>query len=157
MTGPPADVIFNIMMILRQKQTRTRWLNLTAILLVLYVCQIFPHEHCETGHTESSSEHHDLPVAHAHHPHSQDSETQDVASQPGPEHHHDLAQHVDSFFLRTTSHGLVFKPDFALEVVQLRPDSGENSFLTGWSENNDRAPRSTLILPIDSRGPPLHG
>ena len=157
MTGPPADVIFNIMMILRQKQTRTRWMNLTAILLVLYVCQIFPHEHCESGHAESSSEHHDLPVAHAHHPHSQDSETRDVSSQPGPEHHHDLAQHVDSYFLRTVSHKLVSKPDFALEVVQLRQISGENPSQAGWSENNDRAPRSTLILPIDSRGPPLHG
>jgi hypothetical protein len=138
-------------------RARPGWLYLTAVLLVLYVCQIVPHDHSESGHPDHHSEHHDAPIPQGHHSHPQDIDTNDETSQPWSAHHHDLAQHVDSHFLRTPSHELKINPDFFSQVAQLRPISEDEPIRARWSDVETWVPDTIPIFPLDSRAPPVRG
>ncbi len=145
------------MLSVRKKRTRAGWLYLSVVVLVLYVCQIIPHDHSETGQADHYSEHHGVPIPQGHHSHSHDLEIEDETGQPWPAHHHDLTQHVDSHFLRTLSHGLNINPEFALQVVQLRPISDDDSTPARWSDIDIWVPDTIPGFPLDSRAPPVRG
>jgi hypothetical protein len=121
---------------------------------VLYVCQIFPHEHCETGHADNRSAHHNAPVAHAHHSHSDKSDTEHGTDSPETEHHHDLAQHVDSFFLHPTSQKVVSLSDCDVAVVSLPGDPCDQTVPAGWRDAGDGGPESGQTSSPESRAPP---
>ena len=141
------------MLSLRQKRVRTRWLDLTVILLILYVCHIVPHDHPDPGHAEHPA----APVPHANHSHLADQNTEDGTDLPKPAHHHDLAQHVDSHFLRALSNELNPISDFALQVVQFRPGPENEPNRAEWIDPGRWLHASIPILPPDSRAPPLLG
>jgi hypothetical protein len=145
------------MLSLRKKQTRVGWLFLTAGLLVLYFCQIVPHDHRGSGHADQHSEHHDVPIAHAHHSHSDDHDTNDETDRPEPAHHHDLAQHIDSHFIRAVSLERNIHPESALQVAQIHMVSDEEPAMERWNDLDIWIPETIPIFPLDSRAPPLHG
>ncbi|MCK5711420.1 MAG: hypothetical protein KAI25_01750, partial [Hyphomicrobiaceae bacterium] len=146
-------VIFRIMLSLQQKRARTRWIGFVVILLPMYVCQVVPHDHPDPGHVEN----HAVPTPHANHSHRTDVNEEDTPDLPKPAHHHDLAQHVDSHFLRALSHQLNPVSDFALQVVQFRPGPENEPNRAEWIDPDRWLPASIPISPLDSRAPPLLG
>jgi hypothetical protein len=153
LTGAAVIAIFPIMLSL----TKIRWTYLTAVLVALYAGQTFPHEHCETGHADEFSSDHTAPVAHAHHSHSQDHNAADESGESGPAHHHDLARHVDSYFLRTLSPVKSVDPESALQITQQFPDFRNE--LTGAAVDvyDGRVPHTAPVFPLDARAPPARG
>jgi len=151
LTGFTAYVIFGIMLSVRRKRARTRWLDLTLILLVFYVCQIVPHNHPDPGHDEHPA----ALVPHANHSHPADRNTEDGTDLPRPAHHHGFTQHVDSHFHRALSHELNPVSNVALQVVQFRPGPENEPNRTEWIDPGGWFPASIPISLLDSRAPPL--
>jgi hypothetical protein len=141
------------MLSLLRKQARTSGLGLTAILLVLYISHLVPHDHADPGHAE----HHAAPVSHANHSHPADQNTEDGTDLPEPTHHHDLTQHIDSHLLRGLSHELNPVSDFALRVEQFRPGPENEPKRAEWTDPGRWLPASIPISPLDSRAPPPLG
>jgi hypothetical protein len=142
------------MLSLMKIRARSRWMYLTAVLVALYVGQTFPHEHCETGHADDFSHDHNAPVAHAHHSHPHADETTGHDDGAVPEHHHDLARHVDSYFVRTLSPIKSINPESTAQIAQLI--SGATDGLPGAAVDvyDDRTPDTIPVFPLDPRAPP---
>lgn len=157
LTGSAVIAIFPIMLSLTEIRARSGWMYLTAILAALYIGQTFPHEHCETGHNDGYSPDHNAPVAHAHHSHSHDPEPADGREPAGPAHHHDLARHVDSYFLRTLSPVKTVDPESALQLTQQYPDFRDEMTGAAVDVYGDCVPDTAPVFPLDARAPPARG
>jgi hypothetical protein len=137
------------MLYLRKKQTQTSWLYLTAILLLVYACQIVPHDHSESEHADNHADHHHS------RPHTHDAN--DETDQRESAHHHDLTQHVDSHFFRPQLPELDITPGFPGQLAPCHPISKDESIGTTRNDADIWVPEPIPLAPLDPRAPPALG
>ena len=144
--------ILYIMSALRQIRTRSYWMHLAVILPLLYIYQIIPHDHSDSGHEH----HHATPIQHANHSHPAVDHDDYESELPAPAHHHDLAQHLDPHFLRILSQGLRFAVD--VDFYAALPFSAHEDEPTKavWTDPHSLLLESVLIASLHSRAPPSH-
>ncbi len=135
----------------------TRLLDLATILALLYLCQIVPHGHfdvvheAEDVHVSPKQDHH----AHQHDDRGQHNHDHDAPDTGAPgHHHHEVAQHLDSHFVRVL---MQEQDEVPSEPIPATFDC-ETQNDTVWVRidgPSDSPPTLTLIASIAPRGPPL--